>query len=76
MIAIGDLAAEARAELFLILAGVFVVVLLIGAVWYGSKRVARRRAAAQPSEQNPAAQRRAGSWETPQNDQGGEGPRP
>ncbi|MCX5152088.1 MULTISPECIES: DUF6479 family protein [unclassified Streptomyces] len=69
------LAAEGQGPLFLILAGVAVVCLLIGAFWYGSRRSARRRAPARPAEQNPVAQRRQGSWRTPDDDAGGQGPR-
>ncbi|MFD8288758.1 DUF6479 family protein [Streptomyces sp. SPB4] len=57
-------AAEGQASLFLMFAGVVLVVLLIGAFWYGSRR--RRREAAAPVEQNPLAQRRADSWQTPE----------
>ncbi|MFF1344321.1 DUF6479 family protein [Streptomyces sp. NPDC058290] len=55
------LAAEGQGSLFLILAGVAVVCLLIGAFWYGSRRSARRRAPARPAEQNPVAPCRARS---------------
>ncbi|MFI6001972.1 DUF6479 family protein [Streptomyces sp. NPDC051366] len=44
MVATEILADEGQGPPFLILAGVGVVVLLIGAVWYGSRRSARRRA--------------------------------
>ncbi|MER6200441.1 DUF6479 family protein [Streptomyces sp. NPDC001586] len=76
MTAIGNLAAEGQASLFLILAGVMVAALLIGAFWYGSRRSARRRAPAQPGQQPSEAQQRAQSWATPENDQGGEETRP
>ncbi|MFF1343242.1 DUF6479 family protein [Streptomyces sp. NPDC058290] len=72
MTAIGTLAAEGQASLFLMFVGVVVVVLLIGAFWYGSRR---RRREAPPAAQNPVAQRREDSWQTPdehareQNDQ-------
>lgn len=56
------LAAEAQPSLFLIAAGVVLVALLIGAFWYGSLR---RRRAAPRAEQNPVAQRRENSWQTP-----------
>ncbi|MFE5720187.1 DUF6479 family protein [Streptomyces erythrochromogenes] len=56
------LSAEGQASLFLIFAGVVLVILLIGAFWYGSKR---RRREAPPTAQNPAAQPREGSWQTP-----------
>ncbi|WUX20219.1 DUF6479 family protein [Streptomyces sp. NBC_01439] len=57
------LAAEGRASLFLIFAGVVLVVLLIGAFWYRSRR---RRREAPPAERNPVAQRREDSWQTPE----------
>ncbi|MEV6536127.1 MULTISPECIES: DUF6479 family protein [Streptomyces] len=60
------LAASVSSSLFLIIAGLVLVTLLIGAFWYGSRRNAREsssrvRAAGQSS---PAATRR-GSWQTP-----------
>lgn len=64
MTAIETLAAEGQASLFLIVAGVVLVGLLIGAFWYGSRR--RRREATPPAEQNPVAQRRQDSWQTPE----------
>ncbi|MFG2748382.1 DUF6479 family protein [Streptomyces xanthophaeus] len=63
MTAIETLAAEGQASLFLIFAGVVLVILLIGAFWYGSRR---RRREVPPTEQNPVAQRRADSWQTPE----------
>lgn len=69
------LAAEGRGAFFLIFAGVLVVVLLLGAFWYGSRRSARRKAPAQPADQNPVAQRREDSWQTPDDTPGGHGPR-
>lgn len=62
MTAIETLAAEGQASLFLMFAGVVLVVLLIGAFWYGSRR---RRREAPPAAQNPVAQRREDSWQTP-----------
>ncbi|MFF3677624.1 DUF6479 family protein [Streptomyces sp. NPDC002120] len=62
MTAIETLAAEGQASLFLIFAGVVLVILLICAFWYGSRR---RRREASPAEQNPVAQRREDSWQTP-----------
>ncbi|MFD7081969.1 MULTISPECIES: DUF6479 family protein [unclassified Streptomyces] len=62
MTATETLAAEGQASLFLMFAGVALVVLLIGAFWYGSRR---RRREAPPAAQNPAAQRRKDSWQTP-----------
>ncbi|MFD8025018.1 DUF6479 family protein [Streptomyces lavendulae] len=66
MIATGTLAVEGQASLFLISAGVVLVLFLIAAFWFGSRR--RRRAAAppRPTEQNPAVQGRKDSWQTPQ----------
>ncbi|MFD4240554.1 DUF6479 family protein [Streptomyces sp. NPDC058525] len=66
MTATESFAAEGQPALFLIFAGVVVVVLLIGAFWYGSRR--RRRESARAVEQNPVAQRRAQSWETPEHE--------
>ncbi|MEV7830925.1 DUF6479 family protein [Streptomyces subrutilus] len=69
------LAAEGQGSLFLIIAGVVLVALLIGAFWYGSRRNARRGAPARPAEHNPVAQSRQDSWETPEGDESGRGPR-
>ncbi|WP_030722702.1 DUF6479 family protein [Streptomyces sp. NRRL F-2580] len=63
MTAIETLAAEGQASLFLMFAGVVLVILLIGAFWYGSRR---RRREVPPTEQNPVTQRRADSWQTPE----------
>ncbi|MFF4392216.1 DUF6479 family protein [Streptomyces sp. NPDC001552] len=63
MTAIETLAAEGQASLFLMFAGVVLVILLIGAFWYGSQR---RRREVPPTEQNPVAQRREDSWQTPE----------
>ncbi|MFE3581125.1 DUF6479 family protein [Streptomyces vinaceus] len=68
------LAAEGQGAFFLIFAGVIVVVLLIGAFWYGSRRSARRRAPARPAEQNPVARGREDSWQTPDGSTGDRGP--
>ncbi|WP_371680943.1 DUF6479 family protein [Streptomyces sp. NBC_01276] len=62
MTPIETLAAEGQPSLFLMFAGVVLVVLLVGAFWYGSKR---RRREAPPAAQNPVAQRRQDSWQTP-----------
>ncbi|MFF9984152.1 DUF6479 family protein [Streptomyces erythrochromogenes] len=62
MTASETLAAEGQASLFLILAGVVLVVLLIGAFWYGSRG---RRRESPPAGQNLVAQRREDSWQTP-----------
>ncbi|MEU9144987.1 DUF6479 family protein [Streptomyces sp. NPDC048349] len=69
------LAAEGQGALFLMVAGVAVAVLLIGAFWYGSRRSARREAPARPAEQNPVAQQREDSWQTPDDNVGGQAPR-
>ncbi len=69
------LAAEGQGALFLMFAGVVVVVVLIGAFWYGSRRSARRRAPAQSAEQNPVARQREDSWQTPDDNTSGQGPR-
>ncbi|MFE4632336.1 DUF6479 family protein [Streptomyces sp. NPDC056773] len=68
------LAAEAFTSLLLIIIGVVVALLLIGAFWYGSRRSARRNAPAQPVQQNPAARGRQESWQTP-DDGAGQTPR-
>ncbi|MCX4539085.1 DUF6479 family protein [Streptomyces sp. NBC_01565] len=77
MTAIETLAAEGQASLLLIIAGVILVVLLISAFWYGSRR---RRREAPPLEQNPVAQGRKDSWQTPEeharDEKGQEYPRP
>ncbi|MFJ9338772.1 DUF6479 family protein [Streptomyces sp. NPDC101733] len=75
MIATEILAAETRGPLLLVIAGVVVVLLLIGAFWYGSRRSARRTAPARPADQNPVAQERRDSWQTPDEEAGGHGPR-
>ncbi|WP_407835354.1 DUF6479 family protein [Streptomyces sp. DSM 116496] len=75
MIPTESLAAEGQGALFLVIAGVVVVVLLIGAFWYGSRRSARRPAPVRPAEQNPAARQREDSWQTPDDDAAGQGPR-
>ncbi|MFE2547533.1 DUF6479 family protein [Streptomyces sp. NPDC059355] len=69
------LAAEGQGAFFLVFAGVVVVVLLIGAFWYGSRRSARRRLPARPAEQNPVARGREDSWQTPDASPGGQEPR-
>ncbi|MFE6834000.1 DUF6479 family protein [Streptomyces sp. NPDC057705] len=75
MIATETFAADGQPALFLIFAGVAVVVLLISAFWYGSRRSARRRNSARAAGQNPVAQQRAQSWETPEEESGGRGTR-
>ncbi|MFG2489221.1 MULTISPECIES: DUF6479 family protein [Streptomyces] len=69
------LAAEGQGALFLMFAGVVVVVLLVGAFWYGSRRSARRRAPVRPAEQNPVARGREDSWQTPDGNAGDQAPR-
>ncbi|MER5415170.1 DUF6479 family protein [Streptomyces virginiae] len=69
------LAAEGQGALFLMFAGVVVVVLLVGAFWYGSRRSARRRAPARPVEQNPVARGREDSWQTPDGNADDQAPR-
>ncbi|MGW2584278.1 DUF6479 family protein [Streptomyces virginiae] len=69
------LAAEGQGALFLMFAGVVVVVLLVGAFWYGSRRSARRRAPARPVEQNPVALGREDSWQTPDGNADDQAPR-
>ncbi|MGW6843569.1 DUF6479 family protein [Streptomyces sp. NPDC054958] len=66
MLASVPLAASAFPSLYLILVGVIVVVLLIGAFWYGTRRAAARKdPGTRPSEQGPAARARRESWQTP-----------
>ncbi|MCX5206442.1 DUF6479 family protein [Streptomyces sp. NBC_00237] len=54
------LAAEGSPALWLLVIGVPVVLLLLGAFWYGSKRAERHRANL-PQEPQPGAD----SWQTP-----------
>ncbi|MGW1774848.1 DUF6479 family protein [Streptomyces sp. NPDC002104] len=75
MIATDFLAAEAAGSLLLIVVGVVVALLLIGAFWYGSRRSARRRAPAQPAQQNAEARARQDSWQTPDDEGPGQPPR-
>ncbi|WP_426362136.1 DUF6479 family protein [Streptomyces sp. E-08] len=68
------LAASVFPSLYLILVGVVIVVLLVGAFWYGTRRAAARKdLGARPSDQGPAARARRGSWQTP--DDAGTDPR-
>ncbi|MEU9109282.1 DUF6479 family protein [Streptomyces xanthophaeus] len=76
MIPTETLAAEAFSSLLMIIIGVVVALLLIGAFWYGSRRSARRRAPARPAQQNPVARARQDSWETPDDDGPDQTPRP
>ncbi|MFB6526215.1 DUF6479 family protein [Streptomyces sp. NPDC056399] len=59
-----ELAASGSPALLLLLIGVAVAVLLIGAFWWGSRRVARRRASVGVG-QPPAAEARRDSWTAP-----------
>ncbi|MEU9415087.1 DUF6479 family protein [Streptomyces sp. NPDC051000] len=62
-------AADASSSLFLLVAGVVVAALLIGAFWYGSRRSARRKdPGAAPMDQSPQAAARQDSWQTPDED--------
>ncbi|MFJ4831811.1 DUF6479 family protein [Streptomyces sp. NPDC088747] len=66
MIASRFLAADGSASLFLLVAGVVVAALLIGAFWYGSRRAAQRKTPRpRPADQNPQAAARKDSWQTP-----------
>ncbi|MCX4579920.1 DUF6479 family protein [Streptomyces sp. NBC_01571] len=63
------LAADGSSSLPLIVAGLVLAALLIGAFWYGSRRTARRQdPGAAPAEQNPQAAARQDSWQTPDDD--------
>ncbi|MER5407459.1 DUF6479 family protein [Streptomyces sp. NPDC002769] len=63
------LAADGSSSLPLIVAGLVLAALLIGAFWYGSRRTARRQdPGAGPAEQNPQAAARKDSWQTPDDD--------
>ncbi|MFI1445101.1 DUF6479 family protein [Streptomyces fructofermentans] len=67
------LAASGSSSLFLMVAGPVLVLLLIGAFWYGSRRAAHRRAPrARPTDQNPQAASRSDSWQTPEDGAGGQ----
>ncbi|MFJ7271687.1 DUF6479 family protein [Streptomyces sp. NPDC099050] len=59
------LAAETSPSLFLLLAGVVVVALLIGAFWYGARRRARNLDPGATTGQNPQARARQDSWHNP-----------
>ncbi|MER6448083.1 DUF6479 family protein [Streptomyces venezuelae] len=66
MVTTMQLAASGSTSLFLIVAGVLVAALLIGAFWYGARRTVRRRdPGARPAEQSRQARARSGSWSTP-----------
>ncbi|MEU0035078.1 DUF6479 family protein [Streptomyces sp. NPDC006333] len=69
MISSNVLAADGSSSLPLIVAGLVLAALLIGAFWYGSRRTARRQdPGAGPAEQNPQAAARQDSWQTPDDD--------
>lgn len=73
MIASVPLAASGSPSLFLIMVGVVVAALLIGAFWYGARRAAARKdPGARPSDQSPPARARQESWQAP--DDSGTGP--
>ncbi|MGW1963557.1 DUF6479 family protein [Streptomyces sp. NPDC001935] len=59
------LAVDGSPSLFLIIAGLAVVLLLLGAFWYGSRRSTRGKTpGALRSDQNPQAAARRNSWQT------------
>ncbi|MFF2998173.1 DUF6479 family protein [Streptomyces sp. NPDC057950] len=63
------LAADGTSSLPLLVAGLVLAALLIGAFWYGSRRVARHKdPGAAPADQNPRAAARRDSWQTPDDD--------
>ncbi|MCY0943009.1 MULTISPECIES: DUF6479 family protein [Streptomyces] len=77
MITSMTLAADGSTSLFLIVAGVVVAALLIGAFWYGSRRAAKLKdPGARPADQSPQAQARQDSWQTPDEDPDSTRPRP
>ncbi|MFJ5546478.1 DUF6479 family protein [Streptomyces sp. NPDC093225] len=60
------LAASGSPSLWMIAAGVVVVAVLLGAFWYGSRRVrAGKDPGARPGNHTPPAQAREDSWQTP-----------
>ncbi|RPK54866.1 hypothetical protein EES43_27760 [Streptomyces sp. ADI96-02] len=62
------LAADVTPSLLLIMIGIVVAVLLLGAFWLGSRRAARRKdpgVRPSPMDQNPQAAARQDSWQTP-----------
>ncbi|MGW3634543.1 DUF6479 family protein [Streptomyces sp. NPDC005122] len=62
-------AADGSSSLPLIVAGLVLAALLIGAFWYGSRRTARRKdPGTGPADQNPQAAARQDSWQTPGDD--------
>jgi hypothetical protein len=73
MIASQVLAADGSSSLFLIVAGVVVAALLIGAFWYGSRRAAHRKSpGARPVAPHPQTAPRQDSWQTPDDDTDGQ----
>ncbi|MET9465465.1 MULTISPECIES: DUF6479 family protein [unclassified Streptomyces] len=69
MITSAPLAAEGSSSLFLLLAGVVLVVLLIGAFAYGARRRTRGTdPGTNPTGQNPQARAHQDSWQTPDDD--------
>ncbi|MFF0205196.1 DUF6479 family protein [Streptomyces sp. NPDC005017] len=68
------LAASAFPSLLLIVVGFVLVLVILGAFWWGSRRAARGKSPGPgPAAQPPAAARREDSWDTPE---GGTGRRP
>ncbi|MGW2681458.1 DUF6479 family protein [Streptomyces sp. NPDC001436] len=67
MIASLPLAASGSPSLLLILVGLVLVALLIGAFRYGSRRAAARKdPGARPCDQSPQAGARRDSWQRPE----------
>ncbi|MET9730435.1 DUF6479 family protein [Streptomyces sp. NPDC006458] len=65
------LAASGFPSLFLIVVGIVLVLLILGAFWWGSRRAARGKSPGPgPTVQPPAAARREDSWDTPDGDSG------
>ncbi|MEU3690436.1 DUF6479 family protein [Streptomyces narbonensis] len=60
-----ELAVSGSSSLLLILVGVVLVAILIGAFWWGTRRLARSRRSARVA-QPPAAEARRDSWEAPE----------
>jgi hypothetical protein len=70
------LAASRFPSLFLVVIGVVLVLLILGAFWWGSRRAARGKSPgpAGPTAQPPAAASRKDSWDTPDDDTSGRRP--
>jgi flagellar basal body-associated protein FliL len=66
------LAASGSPSLFLIVVGVVLVLMILGAFWWGSRRAARRQSPGPsgPTAQPPTAASREASWDTPDDDTG------